>query len=310
MSAWINSSLAEAIGTLETVGMVDLASDMKRLLESGEVETLKIFRNASFEDLANAVDDVEDSAEFVALLRQITKAFGLAHTTVHALNETDSMAFDPRVITTYPSSWIKRYVEKGYADIDPVIAKASSEKDGFFWDTIRQDIPITQAFFADARAFRVGGTGYTLPAEVWNGTRVALSVTSTLSPNAFREAFEPMRSDFDTLAHRVIGAFGEIAAKEYRPERTPPENLLRLLRGLARGRTLQELGDLYGIADMVDASREICAFYEARTLLQAVIICTRLNHLNGLPFDRSEIAAGIGDDEDPTVPEDRAARAG
>lgn len=310
MTTWIHSSLSEAVDTLQKVGMVDLASDMRRLLESSEVENLKIFRKAAFEDLANAVAEVDDSVEFVALLRQIAKAFGLAHATVHSLNETDAMAFDPRVITTYPSSWIKRYVEKGYAGIDPVIATASAATEGFFWDSIRQDVPVIEAFFADARAFRVGASGYTLPAEVWNGARVALTVTSTLSPRAFRELFEPMRSDFDALAYEVICAFGEIAAQEYRPEKTPPENLLRLLRGLARGKTLQELADLNLIDDVVDASRQICAFYEARTLLQAVIICTRLNHLDGLPFDHSEIAADRSEDEEPIDPHDYAAQVG
>ncbi|MCA8879802.1 MAG: autoinducer binding domain-containing protein [Rhodobacteraceae bacterium] len=300
MSDWIQSSLTDTITSLRNVGMIDLANDMERLLFSGEIDTLRVYRKTEIESLASATDELNDEAGLVALLRQVTESLPLAHATIHVVRETENMTFNPKVVTTYPKAWIERYVARKYARIDPVFSVSSERIAGFYWDIIDRSNPIVDAFFKDAESMGIGRSGYTLPSLVWHGAKVAISVTSMLTPDDFRRTFEPMRSDFEMLADDLLSAYSELAAQEFPPERVPPERLLRLLYGLAHGKTMRELSEQFGIGDIEEESRAICEFYDARTLLQAVMICTRLNHLESLPFDRWEIASDA-DEEAETV---------
>jgi hypothetical protein len=291
MSDWVHDSLTHTIGCLREVGLIDLASDMERLLDSGELENLRLYRNGEIEAIAASTEDLGDEGELAGLLRRVAGLLSLRHATIHVVQETGNVTFSPKVVTTYPAEWIQRYVDRGYAKIDPVFPLAAERDAGFYWDEIDGNNPIVASFFQDARAFGVGRSGYTLPMRIWSNVKVALSVTSDLSAADFRAAFAPHRSDLEYLAEDLITAFCELAAQEFPPERHPPERQLRILHGLAHGRTLAELGRVLGVEDMESESRSICDFYQARTLLQAAMTCMRLNHLDDLKFDRSQIAS-------------------
>ena len=118
-----------------------------------------------------------------------------------------------------------------------------------------------------------------------------MTVTSRRPPEEFRSHFQPLQSDFEFLVREIIDTFAGLASHERALDSLPPESLLRVLRGLGRGQTLSELKEQFDLASTEDTARRICEFYEARTLLQAVMICTRLNHLEGLPFEMSDIAS-------------------
>jgi hypothetical protein len=305
MTNWIQSSLNNAVEQLRDVGLVDLAGDMQRLLQSGEVENLRIYRQPEVEALSEDAATVEDTGGLASTLRRTADAFRLANATVHVVSETAAITFNPRVVTTYPRSWISRYVERGYAQVDPVLAHARTSDQGFFWDELDRPSPMVHDFLNDAQGYGVGPSGYTLPFNVWHGTKIALSVTSKMEAIRFRETLKPQLSDLEILAHELVSAFVELAAEEFPVDRTPPERLLVVLRALARGDTPTEIGEKYGIGDMTVLCQEICEFYNARTLSQAAMICTRLNHLDGMTFDRWEIAS-----EDPLAVEPPPARLG
>ena len=294
MTNWLQSSLNDAVVRLRDVGLVDLAGDMERLLQSGEVENLRIYRLPETETLSEEAANVEDTGSLASTLRRTADAFGLGNATVHVVSEAATITFNPRVVTTYPRSWISRYVERGYAQVDPVLTHARGAEKGFFWDELQRPSPMVREFLNDAALNGVGPSGYTLPFKIWHGTRIALSVTSEMQPIRFRETLTPCLSDLEILAHELVSAFVELAAEEFPVDRTPPERLLVVLRAIARGETPTEISGKHGMGDVNALCQEICDFYNARTLLQAVMICTRLNHLDGMPFDRWEIAS-----EDP-----------
>jgi hypothetical protein len=291
MAGWIRDSLSETMDSLKDVGMTSLADDMRRILESGEVDNLRVFRSAASEGLSGTIRSVDDTEGFVRQLRAVAKAFNLADLTVHVVNSMASTSFDPMVMTTYSGDWINQYVAQKYSLIDPVLAMAQTSDDGFFWDGFVSSPPFVLRFLDDAAAHGIGPAGFTLPIDVWHSTRIAVTATSKLSPKDFRQQFSFHRSDFELISREIVDTFADLAAQEYASDRRPSELMLRVLRGLSRGLTLRELASEFRISSFEDVATQICEFYEARTLYQAIAVCTRLHHLEGLPLDNSDIAS-------------------
>ncbi|WP_171060517.1 autoinducer binding domain-containing protein [Poseidonocella sp. HB161398] len=278
------------IGSLKDAGEDTLAADILRIAQSQDIGTLRVFRHEEAEQLSGRIDDVRDTAGMGAMLKPLAALFGANHATVHVVTDTPSMLIDPRVITTYPDSWITRYVERSYSAIDPVIARARSTDGGFFWDSLERSSPRVAGFFASASELGVGAAGYTLPKRIWKDLRVALTLSSVQTDLAFRDAMEPQLGDFEIIAEQVLRSFAELASEEVRADSRPPLELLRLLYALSQGATLEEACARYGHPEAAEAEAEIRAYYGTRTLVQAAMIAARLRHLEALPFDRSDIA--------------------
>lgn len=294
MSGWIQSSLTDTIETLRNVGLIDLASDMERILECGDIEKLRVFRSKELEALAAALPEVDHDRQLVSVLRRLSQTLSLKHATIHVVQESDSLKFNPKVMTTYPQNWIDRYVERNYARIDPVFPYAAQHDEGFFWDIIGPSNPMVNSFFRDAGSYGIGPSGYTYPMQIASQVKVAISVTSDLQPSEFRKYFEPLLPDFELIAEDLVLAFCEFAEQELSPLRVPQDRTLRLLHGLAQGRTLREMAEKMDVGSIESETQMICEFYEARTLIQAAMACARLGHLDNLAFDHWEIASDEG----------------
>ncbi len=294
MTNWVYNSLVNSIGSLRNAGEDVLASDILRLVQSGQLETLRVFRDQEAERLSEETGDIRDAAGLVQVLRRVAARFGATHATVHVVTDTPSMVIDPRVVTTYPDSWISRYVDRGYSSIDPVIARARNVETGFFWDSLERNSPRVTGFFTSAADLGVGAAGYTLPKRIWKDLRVAMTLSSTKPDADFRASLAPQLSDFEFLAEQLLRTYAEIASEEFRADSRPSLDLLRLLHALSQGRTLEEACTRYGVADPAEAERRICGCYGARTLMQAAMIAARLRHLEALPYERSDIAGEGG----------------
>ena len=290
MSNWVYTSLVNSVGSLRDAGEDTLAADILRLVQSGQLQALKVFRNEGSEEVAGLIEEVRDAQALLKVLRSTAERFGARHATVHVVTETPSMIVDPRVVTTYPDDWISHYVAQAYAAIDPVILRARSSQGGFFWDTLDQGTETAARFFADADRFGVGRAGYTLPLRVWKDLRIALTLSSDRPDADFRLTLEPQLPDLEILGEQIIAAFADLASAEFRADRRPPLQLLHLLRALALGASLEEACARSGVTDCAAAEAAIRDFYGARTLVQAAMVAVRLKHLDALPFERSDIA--------------------
>ncbi|WP_108260553.1 autoinducer binding domain-containing protein [Mangrovicoccus ximenensis] len=290
MANWVYTSLVNSVGSLREAGEDTLAADILRLVQSGQLETIRVFRHEEAERLSAKIGRIRDTTGLLDVLHALAERFGASHATVHVVTDTPSMLIDPRVVTTYPDSWISRYVERGYSAIDPVIARARISDAGFFWDSLDRSLPRVAGFFSAAAELGVGAAGYTLPKRIWKDLRVALTLSSDQPDAEFREALQPQISDFEFLADQILRSYAEIASEEIRSDRRPPLELLRLLQALFQGATMAEACTRYGGMDPDEAEARISAYYGTRTLMQAAMIAARLHHLDSLPYERSDIA--------------------
>jgi hypothetical protein len=293
MIGWVEASLYETINCLTRLGRNDLASDINRLRATIDFDELEVFRNPVSEAVADQLLEVATFPDLVDLLRQFSEAIGVSHCTLHVVSELPSTAFTTRALTTYPDEWVKRYFDRRYHAIDPVVRASAKADCGFFWDTLQVADPSTLAFYHDAKAHGVGPSGYTLPILTERGDKIAVSVSSPEDRAAFRDRIHHVEQDLLTVGFSITEAFSRLASEDRPTEFSLTDDQMGILRAVAMGAGIQELAEasyLYGSYSTLE--RSICTMFRTRTITQAAIIAARVGLLTNAPLTKADILVG------------------
>ncbi|MER9291548.1 LuxR family transcriptional regulator [Mesorhizobium sp. M0510] len=155
-----------------------------------------------------------------------------------------------KVLSSYPGSWARQYVELRYEDIDPVVELARSSQRSFQWDrrTLRLPLASQQRFFAEAAKFGIH-SGATVPIRGGFGRFAAF----TLAGN--RDASLEVRSTevMDTLQLAGLYYHAHVYAKLQlgltRTADAPPltQRERQCLSWAARGKKMPETAKVLGI---------------------------------------------------------------
>lgn len=290
MSAWIMEALSQAIETLNEVGKFQTASDLRRLIDVADLESLDILRSAAADHLVGVISGAKSYSELRAALSALCHTFRLSHATVHLVSEKSGITYDSKVITTYPDSWVDEYFERNYFDIDPVVEACEQRKEGFNWSSLNKSDALTDQFLAAANAAGIGPSGYTFIVEAEEGDRIALSVVSERSEEEFLEQLLEIESDLAHVAHFVSRSFASAAARGRPSTANLTPDHLRLLRAASAGADDRELAKIpfaFGSAKTVEKS--ICELFRTKTLLEAAVLAARLGLLDETPLFRNEV---------------------
>jgi hypothetical protein len=288
MTDWLEESLAVSISEMRELGMSSIADDLGRLLSSGSLADIQLYRNRDLSAASQAIDEITDISDMKNCLHGLADVLGVDHMTLHCCSAKAASTFNVRVVTTYPKSWVASYVDRGFSNVDPVLSRAQTSHTGFYWDSIDFRFPLVAEFRQAAIAAGIGPSGYTLPVSFSDGIRIACTVTSHDEPEAFRERFSRQEHDLRLLLEELGEVFFNIVDRV--PTCTAALDQLRfkVLLGLARGSELSRLcRDLEVDPDKITA--RICEFYGARTLCQALAVSIQSGHLDEWPFEIAEI---------------------
>lgn len=113
------------------------------------------------------------SRELLVIIRDTLGLKNVAYLALHCPPLTRS-GFYSKV--TYSDEWVRRYTERGYVDIDPVIPNASAGVLPIDWSEIDRSPPAIRAFFLDAEQHGVGNQGITIPIRGAKRERAFFSV--------------------------------------------------------------------------------------------------------------------------------------
>src|SRR5262249_7614683 len=69
----------------------------------------------------------------------------------------------PFVRLTYPASWIKRYLQMNYANVDPISRESSQRTIPFDWNELKIESAAEASFLADARSHGIGAHRFSIP---------------------------------------------------------------------------------------------------------------------------------------------------
>lgn len=157
------------------------------------------------------IEETPGMDDTVILLRDL---LGVDHLVYHSSRLGVSPSVDPYIRLTYPASWIKRYLESGYVDLDPVLRAGFVRTVPFDWSELTIDTEEQGAFLMDAMAHGVGPHGVSIPLRSKPGHRGLFSLSFSGERDEwerFCDAKLPTLIDIGNRLHRrvIAEAFGE-----------------------------------------------------------------------------------------------------
>ena len=202
-----------------------------------------------FEQALTAIERASSVNELSAVLFDWRDETGVAHLVYHAVHVPICPTPNPLLLLTYDEVWVKRYVERDYFQIDPVVIAG---RDGFLpidWLTVERHTSAARHFFAEAEGHGVGRHGFTLPIRGPAGERALF----TINTNATDERWHRWRSehlrDFHLLAHYLHDRAMRLAGLR-------PDNAMRplsrreqqCLRHLVQGHTPGQIAGILNLS--------------------------------------------------------------
>ena len=150
-------------------------------------------------------------------------------------------------VATYSKMWQRRYFEKQYALIDPVISHGKNAVLPFDWQEFARDDPVVLEFFSDARRHGVGSDGLSIPVRNRRGHFSIVSFSSSTSKPSWIEY-----KKINMVSLRILSVLIDTAASINFNTPLEPVRLSKreeqCLIWTARGKTFQDIAEILGIS--------------------------------------------------------------
>lgn len=146
---------------------------------------------------------------------------------------------------TYSLEWARRYVDKDYRSIDPVILGALRKFHPMDWKTLDWSSPLARQFYRDAQAYGIGNQGYSVPIWGPQAESALFVVNHTCDDASWRDFLSRHQKDILVVSHlmhqqamRIMDAT-ELAIAELSPRER--EALSQLSLGYSRAEVAHAL---------------------------------------------------------------------
>jgi LuxR family transcriptional regulator, quorum-sensing system regulator CinR len=199
--------------------------------------------------LIEAFSIIEDTPNIDGVVSKLRDLVHVDHVVYHS-SKLGASPSDPQrgpyIRLTYPASWIMRYLQMGYADVDPVLREAFRRTIPFEWSELSLEREAEASFLADAASHGVGPHGFSVPVLSKRGHRGHFAVSSSRSAQEWSTFLRTTRSTLIEIANRlhrrvIAEVFGEDG-----PHLTARE--LECLRWVALGKSTGEIAAILKIS--------------------------------------------------------------
>src|SRR6202142_2897479 len=158
---------------------------------------------ANEKTLIEAFSIIENTPEIEVAIAKLRDFLTIYHIVYHTSKFGASPSVDPYIRLTYPASWIKRYLQMGYVDIDPVVREGFLRTLPFDWAELKIHGAAEASFLADALAHGVGPRGFSIPVQSKHGHRALFSISFSRSEKEWRNFLKSTQPTVIEIANRV-----------------------------------------------------------------------------------------------------------
>jgi DNA-binding CsgD family transcriptional regulator len=151
---------------------------------------------------------------------------------------------------TYDITWAKRYLEKDYRSVDPVVLGAARRFHPIDWKTLDWSSPAARAFMREAMSYGIGNQGWTIPIWGPQGEFALFNVNHHASDIEWADLIREHAKDFLLVSHlfhqqakRIINNELSSPAAELSPREREALSLLSL------GQSRAEVADSLQISE-------------------------------------------------------------
>jgi DNA-binding CsgD family transcriptional regulator len=198
------------------------------------------------ERLLEAYAIIDHTPDMEATITKLRDLLRVDHLVYHSSKLGASPSVDPYIRLTYPASWVKRYLQMGYVDIDPVLREGFLRILPFDWSELKIKSAAEQSLMADALAHGVGPHGFSIPVQSKHGHRALFSISFSGSDQEWLHFIETTKSALIQIANRVHRRVISEVFGEDRPHLTARE--VDCLRWVARGKDASEVAAILNIS--------------------------------------------------------------
>lgn len=179
---------------------------------------------------------------------QSLRSHGIKHVAYLVLNLPSALTNDrPLMAMTYHDDWKKRYAQKNYADVDPIIRAGLSGILPIDWDDIDQSDPVLRQFFGEAQELNVGSRGLSIPMRGRNAEFALFTVTSDMNERDWKAEKRTMARELMLMSWQFHSSvIDEVLLPEKRVSLSHRE--ATCLRFKALGKSDQDVADILGIS--------------------------------------------------------------
>ena len=194
--------------------------------------------------LAEAFTIVESAPDIDGVVTKLRDFLAVDHVVYYSSKIQGPTA--PYVRLTYPATWIKRYLQMGYGDVDPVLREGFKRTLPFEWNEMKFANPVEASFLADALAHGIGPHGYAIPVSSKHAYKGLLTVCSSKSEQWWENFLSTTQAALIQIANRLHSrVVVEVFGKD-RPQLTARE--LECLRWVALGKDATEIAAILDIS--------------------------------------------------------------
>jgi DNA-binding CsgD family transcriptional regulator len=196
--------------------------------------------------LLEAFSIIENTREVELAVSELRDLLRIDHVVYHSSKLGASPSSDQYIRLTYPASWIKRYLQMSYADVDPVVREGFLRSVPFSWSELTIESAAEASFFADALAHGIGPNGYSVPVVNKHGHRGLFSVSSSQSEREWNRFLTTHRSTTIEIANRLHKRVVVEVFHDDRPYLTTRE--IECLRWVSLGKSTNEIATILQIS--------------------------------------------------------------
>jgi hypothetical protein len=162
------------------------------------------------EKLTRAFSIIENTPEMDKVIDRLRDLLDVDHV-VYSLARPRAGLY---IHLTYPASWIKRYMNRGYTDCDPIAREGSQRSLPFDWNGLTNLSSAESSFLEDAHSHGIGPHGFSIPLSTKYGQKALFSISSSRSEEEWRKflaTMQPTLIQVATRVHRraILEVFGE-----------------------------------------------------------------------------------------------------
>ncbi|MEW5728484.1 MAG: LuxR family transcriptional regulator [Pseudomonadota bacterium] len=228
--------------------------------------------------------DIDDVAGCKSLLAETIEPLGIAHFAYHLVRVAGLPGPLPYAISTYPESWVQRYVAAGYLRDDPLIEELPNRRLPFLWSDIAAGDDLTpkqRKMFAEAREHGLIN-GLTVPIHAKNGEFATVSFVPGGSENAAQATIIYYRHLLHLLAlyyhDHAVRILIESAMTPPRQKSLLSPREKEVLLWTARGKSNLDISTILGISEkgvefhINSAKRKLQVFNRTHAVVKAIML--------------------------------------
>jgi DNA-binding CsgD family transcriptional regulator len=167
----------------------------------------------SLEDLLERLQTTKSIDELQVWAHELRDHFGVSHVLYHTVNVKGEQvgAF------TYSIDWARRYIEKDYRSVDPVILGALRRSHPMDWKSCDWSSPAARRFLKEAIAAGVGNQGWSVPIWGPNGEFALFAINHRCDDATWEDFTRKNAKDLLLISHLVHQQVMRIILEEVEP---------------------------------------------------------------------------------------------